>query len=86
MIVVDSNTWADFFNGVPSAHAERLEAVLREEEDVATLPIIVTEVLQGLAMRGAKRSPRTSGFPVRCSLASPRPRLADSGQRSARIE
>jgi len=47
MIDVDSNTWADFFNGVRSAHAERLEAVLREEEDVATLPIIVTEVLQG---------------------------------------
>ncbi len=47
MIVVDTNTWADFFNGVPSAHAERLETALRNEEDIAVIPLIVTEVLQG---------------------------------------
>ena len=47
MMVVDSNTWADFFNGVQSPHAERLEAALDEEEDLAVIPIIITEVLQG---------------------------------------
>jgi predicted nucleic acid-binding protein len=47
MMVVDSSTWADFFNGVDSPHAVRLEAALRTEEDLAVLPIIVTEVLQG---------------------------------------
>ena len=47
MMIVDSNTWADFFNGVQSPHAERLEAALDEEEDLAVIPIIITEVLQG---------------------------------------
>jgi len=47
MIVVDSNTWADFFNGVRSPHVQRLDAALEEEEDLAIIPIILTEVLQG---------------------------------------
>jgi len=47
MIVVDSNTWADFFNGVRNPHVERLDAALEAEEDLAIIPIILTEVLQG---------------------------------------
>ncbi len=47
MTVVDSNTWVDFFNGVESPHVDRLDTVLQQEEDVAVLPIIITEVLQG---------------------------------------
>lgn len=47
MIVVDSNTWADYFNGAPTPHAERLDFALRDEEDLAVIPIILTEVLQG---------------------------------------
>lgn len=47
MIVVDSGTWADFFNGARTPHVERLDAALRDEEDLAVLPIIITEVLQG---------------------------------------
>lgn len=47
MIVVDSNTWADFFNGVPTPHVGRLDAALENEEDLSVIPIIVTEVLQG---------------------------------------
>ena len=47
MIVVDSNTWADFFNGASTPHVRRLDAALRDEEDLAVLPIIITEVLQG---------------------------------------
>lgn len=47
MMIVDSNTWADFFNGAPSPHAERLDLALRDEDDLAVLPIIITEVLQG---------------------------------------
>ena len=46
-MIVDSNTWADFFNGAPSPQAERLEVALEEEEDLAVIPIIITEVLQG---------------------------------------
>lgn len=47
MMIVDSNTWADFFNGVQSSHVHRLEAAFQEEEDLAVIPIIITEVLQG---------------------------------------
>jgi len=47
MIVVDSNTWADFFNGASGPHVKRLDVALRDEEDLAVLPIIITEVLQG---------------------------------------
>ncbi|MEE9229437.1 MAG: PIN domain nuclease [Acidobacteriota bacterium] len=47
MIIVDSNTWADFFNGARSSHVQRLDDALQEEEDLAVIPIIITEVLQG---------------------------------------
>lgn len=47
MIVVDSNTWVDFFNGTSTPHVLRLDAALRDEDDLSVLPIIITEVLQG---------------------------------------
>jgi predicted nucleic acid-binding protein len=47
MIIVDSSTWTDFFNGAFSPHVERLDAALAAEEDLALVPIIITEVLQG---------------------------------------
>jgi predicted nucleic acid-binding protein len=47
MIVVDSNCWADFFNGAAAPHVERLDLALHDEEDLALLPIIITEVLRG---------------------------------------
>jgi hypothetical protein len=46
MIIVDSNAWADFFNGVQTPHVARLDAALEKEEDLSVIPIIVTEVLQ----------------------------------------
>ena len=47
MLVVDSNTWADYFNGTSSVYVERLDQALTNEEDLAILPVIITEVLQG---------------------------------------
>lgn len=47
MLVVDSNAWADYFNGANSVFVERLHQALTDEEDLAILPIILTEVLQG---------------------------------------
>jgi len=47
MIVVDSNTWADYFNGIDTPHVARLDMALAREEDLAVIPIILTEVLQG---------------------------------------
>ncbi len=46
MIIVDSNTWADFFNGASNPHVHRLDFALQQEEDLAVIPIIITEVLQ----------------------------------------
>jgi len=47
MIIVDSNTWADYFNGLQTPHVRRLDAALEDEEDLSMIPIIVTGVLQG---------------------------------------
>ncbi len=47
MIIVDSSTWASYFNGQPTPHVDRLDAALEVEEDLALIPIILTEVLQG---------------------------------------
>ncbi len=47
MMIVDSNAWADYFNGVEAPHVERLDDALDREDDLTALPIIVTEVLQG---------------------------------------
>jgi hypothetical protein len=47
MLLVDSNAWADFFNDVSTPHTRRLGGALDAEEDIAVVPIIVTEVLQG---------------------------------------
>lgn len=58
VIVVDSNTWADYFNGTSTPHVERLDEALEEGEDLAVLPIIVTEVLQGLRSERGFRTAR----------------------------
>ena len=47
MIVVDTNTWADYFNGARTTWTDRLESAVEHREVLAVLPIIVTEVLQG---------------------------------------
>ena len=46
-MVIDTTVWGDYFNGFESPHAERLERALADEEDVAMLPLIIAEVLQG---------------------------------------
>ncbi len=47
MMIVDTNVWADFFNGARTPQVERLDEALGAEEDLGVMPIIVTEVLQG---------------------------------------
>lgn len=44
---MDTTVWASYFNGEKTPHVVRLEHALVEEEDLAILPVIVTEVLQG---------------------------------------
>jgi predicted nucleic acid-binding protein len=47
-ILVDTSVWVDFFNGHPSAHAEMLTRLIREDADLVTCGLIVSEILQGL--------------------------------------
>jgi predicted nucleic acid-binding protein len=80
MIIVDSNTWADFFNGVSSRHAQRVDDALREEEDLAILPIIITEVLQGI--RTDSGFQRARGLLVGLPIVQP---TVDCHVRAARL-
>ncbi|HYM62086.1 MAG TPA: PIN domain nuclease [Thermoanaerobaculia bacterium] len=47
-VLVDTSVWVDFFNGYPSPHAETLARLIREEADLVTCGLVVSEVLQGL--------------------------------------
>lgn len=47
-VLVDTSVWADFFNGHASAPAETLARLIREEAELVTCGVIVSEVLQGL--------------------------------------
>jgi len=46
MILVDSSVWIDYFRGVATPQAEKLESLLGAEP-IATGDLILTEVLQG---------------------------------------
>lgn len=57
MIIVDSNTWVDYFNGDSNPWVARLDHALMAEEEIAVIPVIVTEVLQGFRTgRGFERA------------------------------
>jgi predicted nucleic acid-binding protein len=55
-ILVDTSVWVDFFNGHPSPQAETLAHLIREEADVVTCGLIVSEVLQGLRQTKSRTS------------------------------
>lgn len=46
MILVDSSVWVDYFRGVDTAEADKLDTLLGVEQ-VMTGDLILTEVLQG---------------------------------------
>lgn len=72
MILVDSSVWIDYFRGVPSPEADRLDSLLGREL-LVTGDLIVAEVLQGfqseLEFNKAKRL-MTGNFTV-VSLVGP---------------
>jgi predicted nucleic acid-binding protein len=65
-MVVDTSVWADYFRGVENSYTDRLDRALAEEEDMAILPLIVAEVLQGLHTETGFLKARSLllGFPV----------------------
>ena len=48
MILVDSSVWIDYFRGVPTPQADRLEELL-SSEPLLIGDLILTEVLQGFS-------------------------------------
>ncbi len=48
MILVDTSVWIDFFRGIESPQADRLEQGIRDREDLALCGIVLTETLQGI--------------------------------------
>lgn len=46
MILVDSSVWIDYFRGIATPQADRLDALLGEEE-LLVGDVVLTEVLQG---------------------------------------
>ncbi|MBI2920792.1 MAG: PIN domain nuclease [Planctomycetes bacterium] len=49
MLLVDSAVWVDWFNGDSGPHVARLEQALSAGERIGIAPVIITEVLLGLA-------------------------------------
>jgi hypothetical protein len=47
-VLVDTSVWIDFFNGHGSPHAQTLARLIREETELVTCGLVVSEVLQGL--------------------------------------
>ena len=46
-ILVDSSVWIDLFNGSKTPETEKLEKLIRNDEQVCLSPTILQEVLQG---------------------------------------
>lgn len=65
-MIADTNVWADFFNGGANAHVDRFASALEHEEDIAVIPVVVTEILQGFRTdNGFERARRLLvSFPV----------------------
>ena len=53
MVLVDSSIWIDFLQHPTSAHADRLETLIRDHNRAVLCGVILQEVLQGI------RNPRT---------------------------
>jgi predicted nucleic acid-binding protein len=49
MFLADTSVWVDYFRGVDSPHARRLDGALSGREGLCVCGLVVTEILQGIA-------------------------------------
>jgi predicted nucleic acid-binding protein len=47
-VIVDTSVWIDFFNGYPSAQAQRLARAIEDGESIVLPGLVFTEILLGL--------------------------------------
>jgi predicted nucleic acid-binding protein len=52
-MLVDTSVWIDFFNGYPSAQADRLTAAIADGERIVLTGVVLTEILSGLKNESA---------------------------------
>lgn len=48
MILVDTSVWVDFFNRRNSIYSQKLKELIKNEEELCLVDIIITEILQGI--------------------------------------
>lgn len=59
MILVDSSIWVDYFRDSDRPAAKALQQAMLANEDIAIVPVILTEVLMGFRDDRSFRSART---------------------------
>ena len=59
MILVDSSIWVDHFRNAESEAATALQQAMLANEDIAIIPLILTEVLMGFRDERSFRSARS---------------------------
>ena len=66
MILVDTSVWIEYFRESNSSHAQELQRLIAEEEDLALADLIVMEVLQGITDDTAHEEIKDSlfAFPI----------------------
>ena len=48
MILIDTSVWIEYFRESKSRHADELQRLIADDEDLAVADLIVMEVLQGI--------------------------------------
>src|SRR5690349_21427958 len=59
-VLVDTSVWIDFLRGRPTEQVEKLEALIKQREDICFCGLVLTEVLQGI--RDDKQFALTKSF------------------------
>jgi predicted nucleic acid-binding protein len=47
-IIVDTSVWVDFLNGSVNFQSQKLKQLIKDDEPVYLLPVIIQEILQGI--------------------------------------
>ena len=65
-IVVDTSVWIDFFNGQVNEQTITLKQLIKADEPIVLIPVIIQEILQGIRQDNQFRLVLTllKGFPV----------------------
>jgi predicted nucleic acid-binding protein len=65
-IVVDTSVWIDFFNGQVNEQTTKLKQLIKDDEEIVLIPVIIQEILQGIRQENQFKLVISllKGFPV----------------------